>query len=117
MLGGGARDNAGRLVHAFDAMLLCSTIEGMPLAALEALVEGVPLVSTPVAALPGLLAHGGGTLVGTEADEIAAALATTLAERDDEGLRSSAAWARASFGIDRLARDLEQIFDEAIEHA
>lgn len=111
----GPREGAGRLVHAFDVSLITSTIEGMPLAALEALVEGVPIVSTPVGAMPDLLARGGGRVVrAAEAEQLVVALAATLAGSDDAALVRSRESARSLFGIDRVARELEQLYDAAI---
>jgi glycosyltransferase involved in cell wall biosynthesis len=111
----GPRQNAGRLMRAFDVALITSTVEGMPLAALEALVVGVPLVSTPVGAMPDLLEHGGGTLVGAgEAEEISSALGGALDHRDEPALVRSQLWACRTFGIDEVARRLEQLYDAAI---
>lgn len=110
----GERPNAQRLLRAFDVMLLCSSFEGMPLAALEALVSGVPLVATAVGALPELLADGGGVVSDGDspaalADAIRAGLAAATA--GDEGFAAN----RARFSIDRLARDLEAIYDSVLE--
>ena len=111
----GPRENAGRLMRAFDVALITSTAEGMPLAALEALVEGVPLVSTDVGAMPDLLADGGGTIVASASpDGIAEALARALSTCRTRPMRSSMERARDRFGIDRVARQLEQIYDASI---
>jgi glycosyltransferase involved in cell wall biosynthesis len=110
----GERPDAGRLVAAFDAGLLCSSFEGMPLAALETLVAGVPLVATAVGSLPELLAETPDRIVpaNATADEIAAALARTLADgTQDAGAQERA---RARFGIARVARDLERVYDEVL---
>jgi glycosyltransferase involved in cell wall biosynthesis len=111
----GSRENAGRLMCAFDAALITSTVEGMPLAALEALVEGVPIVSAPAGAMPDLLAQGGGMLVaGWDAGEIADALASVLHQPDVEALVRSTEWARGRFGIDQVARDIEHLYEGAV---
>jgi glycosyltransferase involved in cell wall biosynthesis len=111
----GERPDAQRLHRAFDVVLLCSSYEGMPLAALEALVAGVPVVSTAVGAMPELLADGRGSIVGDEPGAIAAGLRSTLerspAEFDGEAFRERS---RAAFGVDRLARDLERVYDRAL---
>ena len=59
----GERTEAGRLVTAFDIAVLCSAWEGLPLAALEAMVAGVPVIATAVGGLPDLLVGGAGVLV------------------------------------------------------
>ena len=114
----GERPSAGTLVRAFDVTLLCSSFEGMPLAALEALVAGVPMVATAVGSLPELLADGGGRLVAPAGDprELAAALADVLDGSSQPASSGSEATerARARFGLDRLARELEGVYDEAL---
>jgi glycosyltransferase involved in cell wall biosynthesis len=110
----GERADAHRLQPAFDVTLLCSSYEGMPLAALESLVAGVPIVSTPVGAMPELLTNGSGTVVDADPDAIAAAIRETLAHRHASGTDARDR-ARAAYGIGRLARDLEGIYDEALE--
>ena len=54
----GERQNAARLFSAFDVAVLPSAWEGLPLAALEALVAGVPLVAADVGGLKGALPRG-----------------------------------------------------------
>jgi glycosyltransferase involved in cell wall biosynthesis len=58
----GARDDVERILRAVDIAALASTREGMPLAALEALAHGLPLVATRVGSIPQLLEDGGGVL-------------------------------------------------------
>src|SRR5262249_50681630 len=80
----GEVQDAGRLAKAFDVALLCSDFEGMPLAALEALAAGVPLVATAVGGLPDLLCGGAGIVVPKDdADALAAAIGRLL---EDETL-------------------------------
>lgn len=109
----GERPNAQRLLRAFDVMLLCSSFEGMPLAALEALVSGVPLVATAVGALPELLADGGGVVSdGDTPVALADAVRACLDAAADGG--AGLASARDRFSIDRLARDLEDVYDSVL---
>jgi glycosyltransferase involved in cell wall biosynthesis len=56
----GARSDVAALVPALDVFALSSEREGLPLAALEAMADAVPVVATPVGDLPVLLGHGGG---------------------------------------------------------
>ncbi|MCZ4496730.1 MAG: Poly(glycerol-phosphate) alpha-glucosyltransferase [Thermoleophilia bacterium] len=76
----GERRDAATLAGAFDAAVLCSHWEGMPLAALEAMAAGVPLVATSVGGLPDLLGGGAGMLVPPNDPT---ALATALAKMMD----------------------------------
>jgi glycosyltransferase involved in cell wall biosynthesis len=48
---------AGRLLAASDVLVLPSYDEGLPLVILEALTAGVPVVCTPVGAIPEVLEH------------------------------------------------------------
>lgn len=76
----GQVDGADRLVAAFDAAVICSEWEGLPLAALEAMAAGVPVVATAVGGLPELLGGGAGMLVPPGDAE---ALARTLVALSD----------------------------------
>lgn len=71
----GERRDAATLAAAFDAAVVCSHWEGLPLAALESMAAGVPLVATRVGGLPALLDGDAGLLVPpADADALAAAL-------------------------------------------
>ncbi len=59
----GAKPDAGRLLRAFDALLLTSSTEGTPMVALEAMRSGVPVVSTAVGGVPAMLEPDCGVLV------------------------------------------------------
>jgi glycosyltransferase involved in cell wall biosynthesis len=54
----GSQPSAGRLLPAFDALLITSTTEGTPMVALEAMLAGVPVISTAVGGVPTLLDDG-----------------------------------------------------------
>jgi glycosyltransferase involved in cell wall biosynthesis len=101
-------------MRAFDVALICSEIEGMPLAALEAMVSGTPIVSTPVGALPALLDDGAGTIVAGDAASVARALDQTLAAKDGSVWERSAAQSRRQYGVDRMAGELEELYDRAV---
>ncbi|HEY4346974.1 MAG TPA: glycosyltransferase [Gaiellaceae bacterium] len=78
----GERPDAARLAGAFDVAVVASHSEGLPLAVLEAMAAGAPLVATRVGALPELLGGGAGLLV-PPADHVALcrAVGLLLAER------------------------------------
>jgi glycosyltransferase involved in cell wall biosynthesis len=112
----GERREAHRLHRAFDVTLLCSTFEGMPLAALESLVAGVPVVSTAVGAMPELLRDGNGAIVDPEPVALAAGIDNVLVHGGDEASERSDR-NRGRYGIDRMARELEGIYDAVLEGA
>jgi len=114
----GERPNAGRLMRAFDVTMLCSTYEGMPLAALESLVADVPVVATAVGAMPELLASGAGEVVpAPSADALAQALAGVLAEPERVSAARQRAFAeiRARHGLAQVARATEQVYREVLD--
>jgi glycosyltransferase involved in cell wall biosynthesis len=94
--------------------VLPSHIEGMPLVLLEAMAAGLPVVATPVGAVPSVVEQDRfGYLVPVgDVDALAAALGRLLA---DEGLRqrfgqtARATWA-ARFSIERVAQDLRCLY-------
>ena len=94
----GPKENAGRLVRAFDVLAITSRTEGLPMILLDAMAAGVPVVATAVGALPQALGGDAGWLVA-EPDEgaFASALREALA-RPDESAR------RAERARDRLTR-------------
>ena len=61
----GARSDVEQLWRGFDAVALTSQREGLPLALLEAMSHGLPVVATAVGEVPTLLADGAGELVAS----------------------------------------------------
>lgn len=59
----GVRDDVRELLQSADLFLMHSKYEGLPLALLEAGAEGLPVISTPVGAIPSVLGGDRGFLV------------------------------------------------------
>lgn len=78
----GERRDAATIASAFDIAVTCSHWEGLPLASMEAMAAGVPLVASSVGGLPTLLADGAGVLV-EPADPTSLARALRLLMDDD----------------------------------
>ena len=78
----GWRADAAELLPAFDVLVLPSWREGVPLAALEAMAAGVPVVASRVGGMPDVLRDGEtGVLVpARDPAALAAALASLLAD-------------------------------------
>lgn len=100
----------GQLLSQSDALVLPSHDEGLPLAILEALAHGVPVVCTPVGEIPHVLTDGRDACFVPAGD--AAALAQAIARLlGDAGLRDELARNGQALWRDRftLARFFERI--------
>jgi glycosyltransferase involved in cell wall biosynthesis len=97
-----------------DLLLLPSYIEGMPIAILEAMQAGKPVISTPVGGIPETIDDGiSGFLVASGApDQIAAAVLKLLydpALRNKMGLAAQKAF-RERFDLDKGLGDLKAAY-------
>lgn len=112
----GYRQDVSHLLHAADVLALPSRSEGMPLAALEALASGVPVVAHAVGGVPELVRDGAnGVLVPVDVDALATALADVLADdRLRQQLASRARDSVASLGLDAYAARLEAFYREIL---
>jgi glycosyltransferase involved in cell wall biosynthesis len=77
----GRRMDVPRLMPAFDVFALSSQTEGLPLVVPEAMAAGLPIVTTNVGGLPGVVGNGETGLV-VPVDEVAFRDALTSLERD-----------------------------------
>lgn len=113
----GERPDAARLVSAFDASVLCSAWEGLPLAALESLAAGVPLVASAVGGLPDLLADGAGVLVEPRRPaELAEALAGLMDAPEEAANLARLGRARAAgYELGAVARRVEAVYEGVLE--
>ena len=99
----GRRMDVPRLIHAFDVFALSSKMEGLPLVVPEAMAAGLPIVTTSVGGLPGVVDDQvTGRVVPVDEQRFAAALAQLEADRD----RARAMGARArSVALSRFSFD------------
>lgn len=99
-----------RLLAGADVAILPSYSEGLPYALLEAMAAGVPVLATPVGAIPDVVTHGIHGLLVRERDGLAIgeALANLARDRGRLTWMSRACRRRvlAAFSIDRVAREL-----------
>ena len=108
----GARDDAAALLSAFDVLAVPSRYEGLPLAPIEAMHAGIPVVAADVPGLREVVGEAG-LLVAPEAPEALAAALERLA--GDEALRTSLgvqARARAGerFSVGRMAAETAAVY-------
>jgi glycosyltransferase involved in cell wall biosynthesis len=116
----GERPDAARLLGAFDVAVLASRWEGLPLAALEALHAGVPLVAAEVGGLAEALPRGAALFFpGGDHEALAESLAQVIEQPDEAAARALGArrLARERYGGERMARGLEAAYSQALGRA
>jgi glycosyltransferase involved in cell wall biosynthesis len=99
-----------KLLRGSDVLLLPSYSEGLPYALLESMAAGVPVIATPVGAIPDVMSDGihGFLVPPRDGKAIAEALAVLAGDRERISWMSRACKRRirAAFSIDRLAQEL-----------
>ncbi|MDX2160922.1 MAG: glycosyltransferase [bacterium] len=114
----GYLDDAGRkaALAAADVFVLPALAgEGLPMAALEALAAGVPVVLSPACHLPEVVDYQAGRIVEPEPDALAAALRDLVADRAAlDAMRTQATrLIRDRFPWGNIAQALEMIYGSA----
>jgi len=112
----GDRTDAARLVAAFDLLVLASLHEGLPNAVMEAMAAGVPVVATAVGGTKELITDGktGYLVPPADAEALGERIAFVLANESDR-MRVAASgrqFINAEFGIERMVRSVEELYDE-----
>ena len=99
-----------KLLGGADVMVLPSYSEGLPYALLEAMAAGVPVIATPVGAIPDVVSDRihGFLVPPRDGKAIAEALVTLSGDREQIQWMSRACRRRirAAFSIERLAQEL-----------
>jgi glycosyltransferase involved in cell wall biosynthesis len=114
----GTRNDVYDLIGAADCLVLTSTSEGFPNAVLEAMVLGVPPVTTRVGECPIMIDHGvNGFLFDAEDDAEGARLLLSLLE--DPGkrgafARSARAKALQRYGSQAMVAETLQVYEQAL---
>ena len=110
----GFRTDARDVLAAGDVALMTSAREAMPLALIEAMLESVPIVSTPWAGAEGMLRGGALGLIAADftPDAVAAALEAALRDRAAAAARAATAFDHASveFDINTQARRYAELY-------
>ncbi len=107
-----------RLYAAADVFLSCGRAEGAPLAVLEAMACGLPVVATDLPAQEQILSGlPGAAIVGAEAKAIAGGVRRLLSM--DEGQRSehrrlAVERIQSSFALDAWARRIVDLYEQAL---
>lgn len=114
----GSRADVPDVIAAADVATLCSYSETTPLAIMEYMALGKPVVATRVGGIPDLIEDGVDGLLVEPHDpgRLAAAIATLLRSPDRStgmGARARARQVR-EFSIDAVARRVEALYDELL---
>jgi glycosyltransferase involved in cell wall biosynthesis len=115
MIFAGFRDDAPELAAIFDVFTLPSLHEGLSIALIEAMAQGVPAVVTRAGGLPEVLHHGSqGFLVPPrDPHALASSLIRLLGDRDLRTRFGMAARERAAyFDIRNAVARMEQVYEE-----
>jgi glycosyltransferase involved in cell wall biosynthesis len=113
----GFRDDAVHVTAAFDVFCLASHHEGLPIALMEALALGLPIVATTVGGVPELLRDDVDAVLvpPKRPDLLADALLSLLADEPRRERLAAAARARApELGAERAVRQIEAVYDELV---
>lgn len=114
----GWRADLDRLYADLDVVVLTSRNEGSPVALIEAMAAGVPVVSTAVGGVADVVADGtSGLLAAMDDDEAVARHVLTLLDDRDRAAamgRNGRARVVATYSADRLVADIEALYDRLL---
>jgi glycosyltransferase involved in cell wall biosynthesis len=117
----GVRTDIPEILKAMDVFVLSSDWEGNPLSVMEAMAAGLPIISTAVGGVPGLLSNGKEGLLEERGD--AAGLANSMAfllESPDARRAMGAAAAqraKAHFDVSAMVQQYEQLYEHLFDHS
>jgi len=115
----GFRSDVAVFLEELDFFVLPSRAEGLPLALLEAMAVGVPVIASDAGGIPEVLSDPvfGWTVPAGAVKLLGRAMAKAAASSPDE--RQRRAWSarkriEEAFSLDRMVRDIEQIYGECL---
>ena len=113
----GERSDAIRVMSACDGFVLASNNEGLPVAVMEALALGLPVVGTEVGGMPEAVDDTNGVLVPPrDPQALADALAALAADPERRiALAEGARRSSARFDISRTVARVEQIYTTVVK--
>jgi glycosyltransferase involved in cell wall biosynthesis len=110
----GFRSDTDALLADADAFVLASFSEGIPMAVLEAMRAGLPVIATRVGGIPATVTDGGtGVLVDSgDVDALARALGRAAAEPGEFDSLGLAGYRRVAehFSMDAMVRSYERLY-------
>jgi len=117
----GAREDVPRLMSAMDVVVLCSTMEGLPLVPIEAMAAGRAVVVTDVGGCREAVVDGetGGVVASGDTDALAGQIERLLGDPALRARLGAAGRARFErlFSLDRMVRAYEAAYTAGPVHA
>jgi len=115
----GKRDNVRECLAASDVFVLSSNWEGSPLAVMEAMAAGLPVISTAVGGVPELVRSGEHGILVPPGDCLAFTQAMRLLSTDS-GKRSAMGGAARSFAstafrVERMVEGYANLYREMVQ--
>jgi glycosyltransferase involved in cell wall biosynthesis len=110
----GFRTDIPDLLHASDIFVLSSLQEGLPLAVLEAMGQGLPVIATSVGGVPELISHRKDGMLCPPSNP--SALAAMLAEVIENSVlrqhlgQAGAVRVKQDFSFDNMAQQYENLY-------
>ena len=112
----GYRADAVRVMSAFDLFCLASHHEGLPIAMLEAVALGIPVVATDVGGISDFFGDGPEAVLVPRArpDRLATAIIDIVTDADRRAtMADAAAKRRTGLAVDEGVHEMEKIYEEA----
>ena len=110
----GFRSDVRQILPGADLLLMTSWFEGMPLTLIEAMIAGVPVISTPWTGARSMLGDGrfGFIVPGWEAEQVAAEIERSLALPTARTTMAARArqYVFEQYGIERMAEAHRQLY-------
>jgi glycosyltransferase involved in cell wall biosynthesis len=107
----GAQDDVDPLFQQMDAFVLPSSAEGLPIAPIEALAHGLPVIATDIPPLREVLAATGIFLKTRSADAIADAIIQLFATAHPQRIGAAARErALCEFGLQHMVEETSRVF-------
>jgi glycosyltransferase involved in cell wall biosynthesis len=114
----GWQPDLGPIFRSWDIFAIPSLEEGLPIAALEAMAAGLPVVATSVGGLPEAVEDGQTGYLIPPSDVTALTARLRLLIRNPNGRRAMGAAgrerARNDFSVDRMVREIAAIYDSLV---
>ena len=111
----GARKDLPAIVKQSDVLFVTSAWEGFPNSVLEAMVLGVPVVSTDYSDIRDILPRASQVIGEREAAKIADAIVDAFLDREEIAAEQKR-WVRANASIEKAAENLEQVYRHYVRH-